>query len=84
MTLDELLRMPKNMSVEEYQECLNKKHRLQRKCRILSDKIEDETDSLEILKDEPGSERYSRHQELLSKYNKQLQKAKEELAQITV
>jgi rubrerythrin len=71
MTIDELLIMPKGISLQQYQLLLNRKKILFAKCQRLSDKIEDEKDSLNVLKDEENSDRFLNHKKMFEKYSKQ-------------
>lgn len=75
MTLVELLAMPKGMNPMEYEKLLKDKQKLERQIRKVSDTIFDEKESLDILADEAGSERYSKHLA-----NKQKAEAKREKA----
>ena len=61
MTLEELFAWPKGIMFEEYEKLINEKHKLDRQIRRTSDKIFDEEDSLEVLADEVGSDRYNEH-----------------------
>lgn len=61
MTLTEFLAMPKGIDIATYEQLLKDKQRLEKQIRKLSDTIFAEEDSLEILADEVGSERYNRH-----------------------
>ena len=61
MTLEEMLAMPKGMKFEEYESLLKDKQRLEMQIRKASDIIFAENDSLEVLADEIGSERYNKH-----------------------
>ena len=63
MTLEELLKMPKGMSIEEYNKILKKQKRIKNRLTRVSNLIDDEEDSLEVLSDEVGSDRYNRHLE---------------------
>ena len=76
MTIEELLNMPKGMSFEEYEKLLNDKRKLEKQIGKASDTIFEEEDSLEILADEVGSERYNKHL-----INKQKAEDKREKAQ---
>lgn len=71
MTIEELLIMPKGISLQQYQLLLNRKKMLFAKCQRLSDKIEDEKDSLNVLKDEENSDRFLNHKKMFEKYSKQ-------------
>lgn len=61
MTFEELLNMPKGMSIEEYTKLLKKQKRIKNRLGKVSNLIYDEEDSLDILSDEIGSDRYNRH-----------------------
>lgn len=61
MTLTEFLLMPKGMDMATYEQLLKDKQRLEKQIRKTSDTIFAEEDSLEILADEVGSERYNKH-----------------------
>ena len=76
MTLVELFAMPKGMNPMEYEKLLKDKQKLEKQIRKASDTIFDEEESLDILADEIGSERYNKHLE-----NKQKAEAKREKAQ---
>lgn len=76
MTIAEALSIPKGMNFEEYEKLLNDKQKLEKQISKASMEIDFEVDSLEVLSDEVGSERYNKH--LL---NKQKMEAKREKAQ---
>nr|DAI60818.1 MAG TPA: hypothetical protein [Caudoviricetes sp.] len=80
MTFEEMLKMPKGMSIEEYSKLLKKQKRIKNRLTKVSNLIYDEEDSLEILSDEVGSNRYNRHlekkQELEDEQVKLLEKLK--------
>lgn len=61
MTFEELLNMPKGMSIEEYSKLLKKRKRINNRITKVCNLIYDEEDSLDILSDEIGSDRYNRH-----------------------
>lgn len=71
MTVEELFTMPKGIQIEEYQSLLDRKSKLLTKCQKLSNKIDDEKDSLDVLKDEENSDRFLNHKKLFEKYSKQ-------------
>lgn len=75
MTLVELLAMPKGMNPMEYEKLLKDKQKLERQIRKASDTIFDEEESLDILADEVGSDRYDKHLA-----NKQRAEVKREIA----
>lgn len=80
MTFEELLKMPKGMSIEEYTKLLKKQKRIKNRLTRVSNLIYDEEDSLEVLSDEVGSDLYNRHlekkQELENERVKLLEKLK--------
>lgn len=61
MTITEALSIPKWMDFEEYEKLLNDKQKLEKQIAKASDTIQSEVDSLEVLSDEVGSERYNKH-----------------------
>lgn len=61
LTLAEFLAMPIGMSFEEYDKLLADKRKLEKQITIASNTIYSAEDSLEILADEIGSERYNKH-----------------------
>ena len=76
LTLQEFLAIPKGMNFKEYEKLLDDKKRLEKQIAKASNDIFNEEDSLEVLADEVGSERYNRHLE-----NKQKAESKREKAQ---
>lgn len=82
MTLTELLAMPKGLSFEEYEKLLKDKQRLENQIRKAHDAIFDEEDSLEILADEVGSERYNKHLEAKKAAEAKIEKAEAKLRKI--
>lgn len=60
MTFEELLKMPKGMSIEEFNKLLKKQKRIRNRLTKVSNLIYDEIDSLEMLSDEIGSDRIER------------------------
>lgn len=82
MTLEELFKIPKGMSLEEYEKLLKEKQKLERKIRKASDDIFFEEDSLQILSDEVGSERYNKHLENKRRAMVRIEKARVKLTQI--
>ena len=77
MTITEALSIPKGMDFEEYGKLLNDKQKLEKQIAKASDTIQSEVDSLEVLSDEVGSERYNKHLQ-----SKQKAEAKREKAQV--
>ena len=76
MTITEALSIPKGMDFEEYEKLLKDKQKLKKQIAKASDTIQSEVDSLEVLADEVGSERYNKHLQ-----NKQNAEVKREKAQ---
>lgn len=80
MTFEELLKMPKGMGIEEYNKLLKKQKRIKNRLTRVRNLIYDEEDSLDVLSDEVGSDRYNRHlekkQELENEQVKLLEKLK--------
>ena len=76
MTITEALSIPKGMNFEEYEKLLKDKQKLEKQIAKASDIIQSEVDSLEVLSDEVGSERYNKHLQ-----NKQKVEAKREKTQ---
>ena len=76
MTIAEALNIPKGMDFEEYEKLLKDKQKLEKQIAKASMEIDFEVDSLEVLEDEKGSERYNKHLQ-----NKQKAEAKREKAQ---
>lgn len=65
MTVEEMLKIPKGMDIEEFNKLLKKQKRIRNRLTKVSNLIDDEIDSLEALSDEIGSDRYNRHLEKL-------------------
>ena len=82
MTLVEMLAMPKGMNPIEYERLLKDKQKLERQIRKASNTIFDEEESLDILADEVGSERYNKHLENKQKAEAKREKARAKLEQI--
>jgi hypothetical protein len=82
MTMTELLAMPNGMRFEEYEKLLDEKQKLEKKIRRASNTIFDEEESLEVLADEVGSERYNKHLVNKQKAEAKKEKAKAKLEQI--
>lgn len=74
MTLEEFLNIPDGMDFEEYDEILKKKKKIEKRLYKVSNLIYDEENSLTVLEDEVGSERYNRHLE--KKQNLQIKQKK--------
>lgn len=82
MTFEELLNMPKGMRIEEYSKLLKKKKRIGNRLRKVSDLIYDEEDSLDVLSDEIGSDRYNRHLEKKQELENERAKLNEQFEQL--
>ena len=82
MNLEEFLTMPVGMTIEEYQKLLKEKSRLESQIRKASDLICIENDSLEVLSDEVGSERYNKHLMNKQQADARKKKAQERLSEI--
>lgn len=79
LTFAEFLAIPKGMNFEEYEKLLDNKRKLERQITKASNDIFSEDDSLEILADEVGSERYNRHLANKRKAEEKRERAKEKL-----
>lgn len=79
MTLEEFLSIPNGMDFEEYDEILKKKKKIEKRLYKVSNLIYDEENSLTVLEDEIGSERYNRHLEKKQKLQIKRKKLLEEL-----
>ena len=79
MTLEEFLSIPNGMDVVEYEEILKKKKKIEKRLYKVSEMIDGEECSLDVLSDEIGSERYSRHSEEKQKLEVKQKKLLEEL-----
>lgn len=76
MTFEEALNAPFGMNLDEYRKLLDEKKKLEKQISKASADIDFEIDSLEVLSDEVGSDRYNKHVQ-----NKQKAEAKREKAQ---
>lgn len=83
MTIAEALSIPKGMDFEEYGKLLNDKQKLEKQIAKASDTIQSEVDSLEVLSDEVGSERYNKHLQSKQKAEAKREKAQVKLQTIT-
>lgn len=79
MTLEKFLIIPYGMDFVEYEEILKKKKRIEKRLYKVSEMIDGEECSLDVLSDEIGSERYSRHFEEKQKLEIKQKKLLEEL-----
>lgn len=79
MTITEALSIPKGMNFEEYEKLLKNKQKLEKQIQKASNDIDFENDSLEILEDEKGSERYNAHLQKKQKAEVKREKAQAKL-----
>lgn len=82
MTLTEFLSAPKGMNIETYEQLLKDKQKLEKQIAKANSIIYDEEDSLEILADEVGSERYNRHLESKQRAEDKRAKAQSKLNKV--
>jgi cell division septum initiation protein DivIVA len=82
MTITEALSIPKGMDFEEYEKLLKDKQKLEKQIAKASDTIQSEVDSLEVLSDEVGSERYNKHLQSKQKAEVKREKAQAKLQAI--
>lgn len=82
MTIEEALSIPKGMNFEEYEKLLNDRQKLEKQIAKASDTIQSEVDSLEVLSDEIGSERYNKHLQIKQKAEAKREKAQAKLQAI--
>lgn len=82
MTITEALSIPKGMKFEEYGKLLKDKQKLEKQIAKASDIIQSEIDSLEVLHDEAGSERYNKHLQSKQKAEVKREKAQAKLKTI--
>jgi hypothetical protein len=82
MTITEFLAMPNSMCIEEYEYLIKKKHKLEKQIAKASNDILDAEDSLEVLRDEVGSDRYNKHLSKKEKAKIKRDKANRELEQL--
>lgn len=61
MTIHELLTMPVGYLPDEWEKELKRRKNVEKRVRKLSDEIDGEVESLEVLRDELGSERWNKH-----------------------
>lgn len=76
MTFTELMAWPNGMSLEEYERQLEEKQKREARMKKLGEERDFLQDALEVLKDEPGSERYI-------KKAKRLEKVEAEIIRLT-
>lgn len=82
MTLKEFSKMPKGLTMPQYEKLLQEKKRLEKQIKKFSGLIDFEADALDILKDEAGSERHKKHIEQMQRYTTEREKALKRLEEI--
>ena len=83
MNLSEFMNIPVGMSIKEYESLLEERNKLEKQIRKASNKIYDEEDSLQVLADEVGSDRYNKHLENKQKWETKRDKALNRFNQIS-
>ena len=84
MTLTEFLNMPNGMTIDEYEFLINKKYKLEKRIMKLANEIFDAEDSMEILSDEVGSDRYNKYLLKKQKAETKMEVTKGELRQLGI
>ena len=79
-----MLSIPCGMDFEEYEKLLKDKQKLELQIAKLSDRIDSEQDSLDVLADETGSERYNRHLRAKQEAETKREKAQNKLRQLEI
>ena len=79
MTIEEALACPRGMSMEEYAKSLAKLKRQRTQLAKLIDKRYELEDSLDVLEDEAGSERWKRKKAELEQVNQKIEKLWEKM-----
>lgn len=82
MTLTEFSKMPKGLTMPQYEKLLQEKKRLEKQVKKYSGLIDFESDALDILKDEAGNERCKKHIEQMQHYTTEKEKALKRLTEI--
>ena len=82
MKLSEFMNIPVGMSIKEYESLLEERNKLEKQIRKASNKIYDEEDSLQVLADEVGSNRYNEHMKSKLKWENKRDKALNRFNQI--
>ena len=83
MTIQDLLNMPKGISLEEWEKRIKKRDSLRKRIRYLCNKRSDIMDVLDVLQDEMGSERWNVKMDLLSEMNNKIRVLENELENCT-
>lgn len=79
MTIQDLLNMPKGISLEEWEKHIKKRDSLRKRIRSLCNKRCDIMDALDVLQDEMGSERWNAKKNLLSEVDAKIRVLENEL-----
>ena len=79
MTIQDLLRMPKGMTPDEWESEIRRQDKINKKIRKLLSYREDIEDALDVLKDEIGSARYGEKESKLKSINYKIEKLRKEL-----
>lgn len=82
LSLDEFLRIPVGMSIEDYQSLLSKQDNLVKKLAKLSSERDFLLDGLDILSDEEGSDRWNSKRHQLDKVETQMDRCTQQLRDI--
>ena len=72
MTIQDLLNIPKGISLEEWEKRIKKRDLLHKKIKTLWNKHYDIVDALDVLQDEMGSERWNAKRDLLSEVDNKI------------
>ena len=79
MTIQDLLNMPKGISLEEWEKRIKKRDSLRKRIRSLCNKRSDIMDALDVLQDEMNSERWNAKMDLLSEVDNKIRVLENEL-----
>lgn len=79
MTIQDLLKIPKGISLEEWEKRIKKRDSLRKKIKTLWNKHYDIMDALDVLQDEVGSERWNTKRNLLSEVDNKIKVLEDEL-----
>lgn len=79
MTIQDLLKIPKGISLEEWEKRIKKRDSLRKKIKTLWNKHYDIMDALDVLQDEMGSKRWNTKKNLLSEVDNKIKSLEYEL-----
>lgn len=79
MTIQDLLRMPKGMTPDEWDNELKRRDNINKKIKKLLTDKQDTEDALDVLKDEIGSERYKKKEIHLKEIELKIERLRKEL-----